>query len=140
MALRRFGQVLVDLGYIDEEQLELLIEEHLARHGELIGQTAMAMGYITDDQVASTLAEQLGLQVVGLSDLTIPPEVLSHLTEPMAQIYKVIPVSFRNEILTLAMCEPQNIIVLDELRNFLGYQMRAVVTTQRDIQNALARY
>ena len=140
MALRRFGQVLVDLGYIDEEQLELLIEEHLARHGELIGQTAMAMGYINDDQVANTLAEQLGLQVVGLSDLTIPPEVLSHLTEPMAQIYKVIPVSFRNEILTVAMCEPQNITVLDELRNFLGYQIRAVVTTPRDIQNSLARY
>jgi type IV pilus assembly protein PilB len=140
MALRRLGQVFVDLGFIDEEQLEMLLEEHLQRHGEKIGETAISMGFINDDQVAVALAEQLGLQVIGLSDLTIPPDVLAHLTEPMAQIYKVIPISFRNEILTVAMCEPQNIMVLDELRNFLGYEIRAVVTTSRDIDNALNRY
>ncbi len=140
MALRRLGQVFVDLGFIDEEQLELLLEEHLQRPGEKIGETAMSMGFVNDDQVANSLAEQLGMQVIGLSDLTIPPEVLSQLTEPMAQLYKVIPVSFRNDILTIAMCEPQNIMVLDELRNFLGLNIRAVVTTPRDIKNALDRY
>ncbi len=140
MALRRLGQVFVDLGFIDEEQLELLLEEHLQRHGEKIGQTAISMGYVNDDQVAVALAEQLGLQIIGLGDLTIPPDVLSHLTEPMAQLYKVIPVSFKNDVLTVAMCEPQEITVLDELRNFLGYEIRAVVTTPHDISNALSRY
>ena len=140
MALRRFGQILVDLKLIDEEQLEVLLEEHQQRHGEKIGETAMSMGYINDDQVALALGEQLGLPVIGLTDLTIPPEVLSHLTEPMAQIYKVIPVSFRNEVLTIAACEPQNITNLDELRNFLGFDIRYVVTTEREIKQALDRY
>jgi type IV pilus assembly protein PilB len=140
MALRRLGQVFVDLGMINEEQLEVLLEEHLQRHNEKIGDTAISMGFVNDDQVAVALAEQLGKQIIGLSDLTIPPDVLAHLTEPMAQIYKVIPVSFRNDILTVAMCEPQNITTLDELHNFLGYEIRAVVTTPRDIQQALDRY
>ncbi|MCL2711608.1 MAG: GspE/PulE family protein [Planctomycetaceae bacterium] len=140
MALRRFGQILADLELINEEQLEVLLEEHQQRHGEKIGETAMSMGYINDDQVALALGEQLGLPVIGLTDLTIPPEVLSQITEPMAQIYKVIPVSFRNDILTLAMCDPQNITVLDELRNFLGYEIRAVVTTDREVKQALDRY
>jgi len=140
MALRRFGQILVDLKLIDEEQLEVLLEEHQQRHGEKIGETAISMGFINDDQVALALGEQLGLPVIGLTDLTIPPEVLSQITEPMAQIYKVIPVSFRNDILTLAMCDPQNITVLDELRNFLGYEIRAVVTTPREVKQALDRY
>jgi len=140
MALRRFGQILADLELINEEQLEVLLEEHQQRHGEKIGETAMSMGYINDDQVAVALGEQLGLPVIGLTDLTIPPEVLSQITEPMAQIYKVIPVSFRNDILTLAMCDPQNITVLDELRNFLGFEIRAVITTEREIKQALDRY
>ena len=131
---------MVDLELIDEEQLEVLLEEHQQRHGEKIGETAISMGYISDDQVVVALGEQLGLPVIGLTDLTIPPEVLSQITEPMAQIYKVIPVSFRNEILTLAMCDPQNITVLDELRNFLGYEIRAVVTTEREVKQALDRY
>ena len=140
MALRRFGQILADLELINEEQLEVLLEEHQQRHGEKIGETAMSMGYINDDQVAVALGEQLGLPVIGLTDLTIPPEVLSQITEPMAQIYKVIPVSFRNDILTIAMCDPQNITVLDELRNFLGFEIRAVITTEREIKQALDRY
>ena len=140
MALRRFGQILADLKLINEEQLEVLLEEHQQRHGEKIGETAMSMGYINDDQVAVTLGEQLGLPVIGLTDLTIPPEVLSQITEPMAQIYKVIPVSFRNDVLTLAMCDPQNITVIDELRNFLGYEIRQVITTEREVKQALDRY
>ncbi len=140
MAVRKLGQVLVDLGYIDEEQLELLLEDHQARHGEKIGEVAISLGLINEEQLAQALAEQLGMQIIHLADITIPPEVLSHLTEPMAQLYKVIPVSFKNDILTVAMCEPQNLIVLDELRNFLGYQIRAVVTTEKDIVTALGRY
>ena len=140
MALRRFGQILADLKLINEEQLEVLLEEHQQRHDEKIGETAISMGYINDDQVAVALGRQLNLPVIGLTDLTIPPEVLSQLTEPMAQIYKVIPVSLRNDILTVAMCDPQNITTLDELRNFLGYEIRAVVATEREIKQALDRY
>jgi len=137
---RSFGQVLVDLGYIDEEQLDLLREEQSQRPNELLGQIAISMNMITDDQLAQALAEQFGLQVVAVSDLTIPPEVLSHLTEPMANLYRVIPLSFRNDVLTIATAAPQNISVMDELRNFLGYQIRPVVTTDKEIDVALERY
>lgn len=140
MAPRRIGQVLIDLGYIDEEQLELLLEEQTQRPGELLGQIAISLNMISEDQLAQSLAEQLGLQVVTISDLTIQPEVLAHLTEPMALLYKVIPLSFRNDTLTIAMCEPQNLAVLDELRNYLGYQIRAVVATPNEIRAALERY
>lgn len=137
---RSFGQVLVDLGYIDEEQLELLREEQTQRSGELLGQIAMSLNMISEDQLAQALAEQFGLQVVAVSDLTIPQEVLAHLTEPMANLYRVIPLSFRNDVLTIATSEPQNISTMDELRNFLGYQIRPVVATPKEISVALERY
>lgn len=137
---RSFGQVLIDLGFIDEEQLDLLHEEQEQRPSELLGQIAIGMNMITEEQVAQALAEQHGLQVVAVSDLTIPKEVLGHLTEPMANLYRVIPLSFRNDVLTVATAEPQNISVLDELRNFLGYQIRTVVTTPKEIEVALERY
>lgn len=137
---RSFGQILVDLGYIDEEQLDLLREEQSQRPNVLLGQIAISMNMITDDQLAQALAEQFGLQVVAVSDLTIPQEVLAHLTEAMANLYRVIPLSFRNDVLTIATAEPQNISVIDELRNFLGYQIRCVVTTAKEIDVALERY
>jgi type IV pilus assembly protein PilB len=140
MAIRRIGQVLVDLGFLNEDQLETLLDEQRQRPGELLGQIAISMEMISDDQLAQALAEQMGLQVINLSDVVVAPEVLTHLTEPMAQLYRIIPVSFKENTLTIAMCDPQKLSVIDELRNFLGYDIRAVVATEREIVKALERY
>ena len=141
MAMRRIGQVFVDLGFIDEDQLELLLEEQReSRPNELLGAIAMNLGLINEEQLAQALAEQWGLQVFHLSEAVIPPDVLEHVTEPMAQLYRVIPIAFRDGVLTIATAEPQKIQVLDELRNFLGYEIRAVVCTDHEIEEALNRY
>jgi len=140
MAMRRIGQIFVDLGFITDEQLEMLLEEQQQRPDELLGQVAESMGLVSDDQLAQALAEQMNMQVIGLSEVVIPPEVLAYVTEPMAQLYRIIPVSFKNGTLVIAMCDPQKLSILDELRNFLGYDVRAVVATERDIKAALERY
>ncbi len=140
MAIRRIGQILVDLGFISEQQLELLLEEQQQHKGELLGQIAIRMGFINDDQLAQALAEQFSLPVVQLNDVVVPPEVLNRITEPMAQLYKIVPVAFQDNTLTIAMCEPQKLSVIDELRSFLGYDIRPVVTTERQIDRALERY
>jgi type IV pilus assembly protein PilB len=140
MAIRRIGQILVDLGYLTDEQLEDLLEEQQNRPGELLGKIAEAESLVTDDQVAQALAEQMGMQVVSLSDVVIPPNVLGYITEPMAQLYRIIPLNFKDNTLTIAMCDPQKLSILDELRNFLGYDIRAVVATERDILATLDRY
>ncbi|NLY00306.1 MAG: Flp pilus assembly complex ATPase component TadA [Rhodopirellula sp.] len=140
MALRRLGQILIDLGFINDEQRHILLDEQQQRQGELIGQVAVSMGLINEDQLAIALAEQMGMQVINLADVVIAPEVLAYVTEPMAQLYRIVPVSFKDETLTIAMCDPQKLSVLDELRNFLGYNVRAAVTTERDIVTALERY
>lgn len=140
MARRRIGQILVDLGYITDEQLELLVEEQGQRPDVMIGQVAMDMGLINDEQLAQALAEQLSLRAVTLSDMEIPQEALEQLTEPMAQMYKIIPTAFDGDTLTVAMCEPQNLGVQDELRTFLGYNIRVVVATEREILQALEKH
>ncbi|MDD3469110.1 MAG: ATPase, T2SS/T4P/T4SS family [Thermoguttaceae bacterium] len=140
MAIRRIGQILVDLGFINDKQLESLLDEQQGRPGEMLGQIAMTLGLIKEDQLAQALAEQFGLKVLPLGDFVVAPDVLAHVTEPMAQLYKIIPVSFKNNVLTIAMCEPQKVSVLDELRSFLGYEVRAVVSTENDIAKSLDRY
>jgi type IV pilus assembly protein PilB len=142
MAIRRIGQILVDLGFISDEQLELLVEEQEQHPGELLGKIAQDMGLITDDQLAQALAEQMGMQVINLLEIQIPKEVLEVIDETMAQVYRVVPVGLDAEanLLTIATCDPQQISVQDELRQFLGYEVRTVVATERHIEKALDRY
>src|SRR5579872_2509088 len=140
MAKRRLGQILVDLGYINEDQLWDILEEQKQSPGEVIGRVAIRMGLVTDAQVSEALAEQWGMQVVSLKDTTITPKVLELVPETMASIYKIMPVSLKNNVLTVAMADPQNIAALDDLRNFLGYDVRGAVSNPADIQEAIERY
>lgn len=140
MAIRRLGQILVDLGFITDEQLEMLLDEQQQRPGEMLGSVAEDMGLITDDQLAQALAEQMHMQVVSLGEIELESELLGTISETMAQMYRVIPVMRDENTLTLATCDPQNLAIQDELRNFLGYDIRLVIATQREIQRAMDRY
>ena len=140
MAIRRIGQILVDLGFIDDDQLEMLLEEQQRHPGERLGKIAMDMGLLKDDQLALALAEQMGMQVVQLAELKIPEEVIALITEPMAQLYRVIPIALEGNSFTVATCDPQNLSIQDELRTFLGYDIRLLVATEREIDTAIEKY
>src|SRR5579872_6729260 len=140
MAKRRLGQILVDLGHMNEDQLWDVLEEQKQSPGEVIGRVAVRMGLVTEAQLSEALAEQWGMQVVNLKETTITPKVLELVPETMASIYKIMPVSLKNNILTVAMADPQNIGALDDLRNFLGYDVCGAVSNPADIQEAIERY
>jgi type IV pilus assembly protein PilB len=71
MAHRRIGQVLVDMGFITDEQQELLVDEQREHPGQMLGKVAIDMGLINDDQLAQALAEQLSLHAVSLADVSV---------------------------------------------------------------------
>ncbi len=140
MAQRRLGQILVDLGYLNEDQLWDLIEEQKQAAGEVIGQVAIRMGLVTQDQVTEALAEQFGMPVVNLEETNIPPKVLELVPETMATLYKIMPISLKDNILTVAMADPQNVAALDDLRNFLGYDVRGAVSTPAAVEASIGRH
>ena len=140
MAIRRIGQVLVDLGFINDEQLEMLLEEQRQQPGELLGKLAEELNLITDEQLVQALAEQLSMQSVNLDEIDVPPEVREQVSETMAQLYRVIPIKSDGDVLTIATCDPQNISAQDELRTFLGKEIRMLVATEREVQTKLDKY
>jgi type IV pilus assembly protein PilB len=139
MAQRRLGQILVDLGYLTEDQLWDVLEEQKQSPGEIIGQVAIRMGLVTEAQVTEALAEQWGMPVVSLAETNIPSNVLEIVPQTMADIYKIMPISLKNNVLTVAMADPQNVAALDDLRNFLGYDVRGAVSNLADVEQAIER-
>ncbi|TWU14269.1 Type II/IV secretion system protein [Symmachiella macrocystis] len=140
MAARRLGQILVDLGYLTEDQLWDVLEEQKQSPGEIIGRVAVRMGLVTEDQISEALAEQWGMQVINLPETNIPAKVLELVPETMASIYKILPISLVDNTLTVAMADPQNVGALDDLRNFLGYDVRGAVSSVEHVEEAINRY
>src|SRR5208283_2387857 len=77
MALRRIGQILIDLGFLTEDRVKLILEEQRQRPTELFGQVAIGMGLLSDEHLVQGLGEQMGLHVIALADLTVQANVLA---------------------------------------------------------------
>lgn len=137
MAARKIGQILIDLGYLTDDQLWDALEEQKQSVGEPLGQVCIRMGFITEAQVTEALAEQWGMPVVNLSETNIPPKVLELVPETMATLYKIVPISLRDDVLTVAMAHPQNIEALDDLRNFIGVDVRGAVSSLPEVESAI---
>lgn len=140
MAQRKLGQILVDLGHINDDQLWDILEEQKQSPGTVIGQVAVRMGLVTQAQVTEALAEQWGMPVINLEETNIQPNVLEIVPQTMAEMYHIMPISLKNGVLTVAMADPQNVGALDDLRNFLGHEIRGAVSSGPDVEAAIARY
>ncbi len=140
MAMRKIGQIFVDLGFIDEDQLELLLAEQQRNRNELLGKIGLEMGLIDESQLAQALAEQFDMQVVDMSTAKIDPEVIEIVNEPMAELYRVVPIQLADGVLTVATCDPQNLSIQDEMRTFLGYDIQVVVATESGLQKAFEKF
>jgi type IV pilus assembly protein PilB len=140
MALKRLGQILIDLGLIDEQQLATMLEEQASRGGELLGRVGVSLGFYTEEQLGEALAEQWGTTFVTLYDRTIPADVIRLISEPMAQLYRVVPLELTGNRLTIASSEPQKIQIADELRVFLGYDIHVAVATEPEISKVIEKF
>ncbi len=136
---RRFGQVLIDLGFIDEDQLWEVLDE--AKNGGIqVGQAALSKGLITEEQLFQALAEQHSLKLVNLQEVKPTQEALNLVPETMASVYKILPLSFKDKVLTIALSDPNNLGALDDLRNLLSInEVIANLSTPAAITEILAK-
>ncbi len=136
---RRIGQVLVDLGFIDDDQLWSILDEAKTSLQQT-GQVAVGRGLITEEQLLQALAEQNGLRVVNVDEIKPTPEVLTLVPETMATVYKVLPLSIKDKVLTIAVGDPANMSAVDDLRNLLSVnEVQAQLASPRVIEEFLKK-
>lgn len=140
MALKRIGQILLDLGLIDDEQLEQMLAEQDARGGELLGRVGVSLGYYSDEQLGEALAEQWNTVFVTLYDKNITHGLADIISKTMAEMYRVVPLGLEDNMLSIATADPQKIQIADELRVFLGYDIKVMVATDSEIDKAIEKF
>src|SRR4051794_37157285 len=138
---RRLGQIMMDMGYLDDEKLWNVLEEQKRSGTELFGKVAIRLGVVKEEQVLKALGEQLGMKVMKLAETTIPSELTELVNETMATAFKVVPVSQnkKDKSVTVAMAEPQNPATLDSIRSFLGVEVKGAIATESDVMAAIER-
>ena len=111
----KFGELLVQNKIITLEQLERALEEQ-KKTGEMIGVTLQRLGFVDEESLyMPILAQQIGVEFVRLKDVSIPTEIIKKIPAKFAIHYKVVPLKFENNVLSIAMTRPLDIHLLDEV-------------------------
>jgi type IV pilus assembly protein PilB len=133
------GQILIQMGLIDESGLEQALTLQQEKGGAL-GQILIEGGAITAEDLLQALAMQNNMQMVDLNQIEIPEEVLKMVSVSMAQVYRIIPINFENNVLVVAMADPQNVNALDDLRFMLNIEVAGAVATEQQLNEAIERH
>lgn len=139
----KLGEILIAAGVLDEFQLNSALS-HQRNWGGRLGHSLIKLGYVTEETLLKSLAEQLKLPRVNLADKEIPEEVLKCLPVTKAKEYTVIPVAKKEangvQCLLVAMTDPTNLNVIDEIQFMSGCRVRAALSTEASIQKAIAKF
>ncbi len=133
------GQLLVEEGSLSPDDLELALREH-HKTGERLGDLLIKMGFVSDEAVQRALAKQLGIPFVKLSEREIPDDVIALVPARAVNHYHLVPVDRVNGALRVAMTDPLDVHTLDDLQMLLKMGVEPLVTTAKEIDEAIKRY
>jgi type IV pilus assembly protein PilB len=135
---RRLGDLLIEEGLITPEQLQTTLAEK--GKNQKIGEALLQRGYITDQQLAEVLEDQLGIPHISLFQYPFDTNIFSLIPKETARRNLIIPLKKDGNKLYVAMVDPMDFIVIDDLRLSTGFQIETAIATKDDVIKAINKY
>src|SRR5262245_64823772 len=135
---KALGETLIEAGVITPETLAAALTR--AEHArERIGEALIALGAASEEDVLRALATQRGVPFLSGEQVPFTLPVLKNLSPKYLRQYEACPVSLEGTTLTVATADPTNPLLVDELRQTLGLQIKLCVAPQEAILQAIER-
>jgi len=139
LRFKTIGQILRERGLIRPQDLKEALESQKVS-GLPLGQILINLGYIGEDDLLKALGVQARMETVDLEKISIPQEILDKIPGSIARLYNIAPISFKRNTLTVAISDPLNFSILDDLRFMFNCNIKGKLATQKSILNTIKKY
>jgi len=136
---RKLGELLVNDKVITQKDLEAALRRQ-EENGASLGRILIDMDLATEWEMAAALGKQLNVPFITLSHYEIDPQILASIPAEIVKRYQIVPVDRTGDTLTVALADPSNIFLLDELRLLTKCTIVPVISFESDIKEAIERY
>lgn len=137
----QLGRVLLSQGVVTDEQIDTaLSQQSETGHRKLLGELLVEMGYCTENQITAALAHAYGLPYAQISPKLCDVTVMEILPREFIEEHCVLPLFKVYDTLTVAVCEPSNVFLFDEIERISGCRVQIVCATAKDIKATLQVY
>src|SRR5271156_2122853 len=135
------GQLLIEKGFVQPDQLDRALEEQKrCNHQKLLGEILVELHLCTEDQITESLAAGYGVPYARISPRVADPKIISVLPREFLEKHQVLPLFLVEGVLTVAVPEPANVFLLEEMERIAGHTVQVVAATTRDIKATLQSY
>ncbi len=135
------GQLLLKHGLVSSEQLRAALEEQRHQgHRKLLGEVLVELDFCTDEQIMECLARAYGVPFARVSPRLADPAIIPILPREYLEKHSVLPLFLVEGVLTLAVAEPANVFLVEEVERLTGKQVQVVAATAHDITSTLQAY
>lgn len=135
---QRLGDVLISKNYATFSEINDAVER-AGKTEKRIGQVLLEQGVISEEQLAKSLAYQHGVKFVNLFNYIIDPRFFETISYELMDRYQFVPYQEEGGRLVIAVSDPTNIIMVDELELLLNRPLNVCVTTRGGVSDALKR-
>ncbi|MBU0634422.1 MAG: Flp pilus assembly complex ATPase component TadA [Candidatus Omnitrophica bacterium] len=139
LRFKSIGRILRERRLITEDALKEALDKQ-KESGLHLGQILIDLGYISEEQLLKALGIQSRMDVVDLEKLSIPRQVIEKIPAAIARLYNIAPISFKENILTVAISDPLNFSILDDLRFMFNCSIDSKLATQTAISDTIKKY
>jgi type IV pilus assembly protein PilB len=135
---RPLGQILIEMGAIDERRLNEALDQQKRKPGTKIGQAMIELGFIDELTLTKALCRQFRLPFVDLTRARILPQVAELVPKNVVNDFNVVPVKVTEGKLILATDDPMVTFAVDDLRFVLNREITFALTPPSALANARA--
>ncbi|MFA5553309.1 MAG: ATPase, T2SS/T4P/T4SS family [Phycisphaerae bacterium] len=137
----QLGQLLLAKGVLTQQQIENALEEQRQKgHRKLLGELLVEMGYCTENQITAALAEAYGVPYAQITPKICDAKAVELLPRDFLEEHTILPLFKVYDALTVAVSEPSNVFLIDEIERISGCKVQIVCATAKDIKATLQSY
>lgn len=134
------GELLKEIGYITEEQIQSALAYQKIHDHMRIGPALIELGYISEKQILIALAQRLNLQTVKIDHYPVDSEAVKLIPRQLAERYGILAVKSNGALLTVITNDPLNFYALEDIRQITEQMLEILLTEQAPLQKAIAYY
>ncbi len=126
----KIGEVLRRRGLISQQQMQSLLQQ---ANGRRLDQVAIEMGFVTEEQSLSALADELGMRYAELKDFQVDAELLAQFPTTAIFRHSLLPLERNNGRVRVATSDPFDLEALDELSSLSGFRLEPILARRDDV-------
>ena len=134
--MKRLGDILVESGFLNATELAEVLSVQ-KETGKRLGEVIVESGLMSEFDILRAVSSQYNYPIIDLSGIDVDPKATALLTQKFCEENIVFPIGFDNDNLVVAIDDPMNITIEDELQFQTGYQISLMLATHSSIIDAI---